>query len=285
AKKSSPDKDGVRIAELNEDSYKYLLWDHKPLTDFWQIGSGKARRLQRALMFTMGDVAERSLIDEEWFYKTFGIDGEILVDHAWGIEPVTMSDVKSYKSDSQSMSNGQVLPRAYEYDETCLVMREMIDVLCRNMYEKNKVSSSFSWWVSYDYRSLEKVPGYNGPVSTDFYGRLHPGHSKGTISLVSATNSAASVTAQVMEQFEQKTDHRLLFRRLGICANDTHEYNGIYQLNMFTDYEDQARERRMQWAMQKVRHKYGNNAIIKGMDLLDGATTIDRNNQIGGHSK
>ncbi|MBQ9707803.1 MAG: DNA methylase [Firmicutes bacterium] len=285
AKKSSPDKDGVRIAELNEDSYKYLLWDHKPLTDFWQIGSGKARRLQRALMFTMGDVAERSLIDEEWFYKTFGIDGEILVDHAWGIEPVTMSDVKSYKSDSQSMSNGQVLPRAYEYDETCLVMREMIDVLCRNMYEKNKVSSSFSWWVSYDYRSLEKVPGYNGPVSADFYGRLHPGHSKGTISLVAATNSAASVTAPLMEQFEQKTDHRLLFRRLGICANDTHEYNGIYQLNMFTDYEDQARERRMQWAMQKVRHKYGNNAIIKGMDLLDGATTIDRNNQIGGHSK
>lgn len=160
AKKQPADKDGVRIAELNEDSYKFLLWDHKPLTDFWQIGNGKARRLEKAYMFTMGDIAARTQWDEEFFYKTFGIDGEILVDHAWGIEPVTMADIKSYKSDGHSLSNGQVLSRPYKYQEARLVFREMIEVLCTDMFSKNLVTQGCSWWVSYDYKSLEVCPSY-----------------------------------------------------------------------------------------------------------------------------
>ena len=181
AKKKPPDKDGVRIAELNEDSYKFLLWDHQPLTDFWQIGPGKARRLNKAYLFTMGDVAAKTQYDEEWFYKTFGIDGEILIDHAWGIEPVTMKDIKSYRTSNNSLSNGQVLPRPYKYSEARLVLIEMIEVLCADMFAKGVVSPAFSWWVSYDYKSLEAFPGYDGPVSVDFYGRLHPCHNNGTV--------------------------------------------------------------------------------------------------------
>ena len=147
AKRSKADKDGVRIAELDEDLYKLLLWNHKPLTDFWQIGTGKAKRLEENLMFTMGDIAERSLWNEEWFYKTFGIDGEILIDHAWGIEPVRMCDIKNYKSNSNSLSNGQVLPRPYEYQQARIVFKEMIDVLCSDMYRKNLISKIYTWWV------------------------------------------------------------------------------------------------------------------------------------------
>lgn len=184
AKKQPADRDGVRIAELNEDSYKFLLWDHKPLTDFWQIGNGKARRLEKAYMFTMGDIAARTQWDEEFFYKTFGIDGEILVDHAWGIEPVTMADIKSYKSDGHSLSNGQVLSRPYKYQEARLVFREMIEVLCTDMFSKNLVTQGCSWWVSYDYKSLDVCPSYDGPLSMDFYGRIHPKHSNGSSPVV-----------------------------------------------------------------------------------------------------
>lgn len=168
AKKQPADRDGVRIAELNEDSYKFLLWDHKPLTDFWQIGNGKARRLEKAYMFTMGDIAARTQWDEEFFYKTFGIDGEILVDHAWGIEPVTMADIKSYKSDGHSLSNGQVLSRPYKYQEARLVFREMIEVLCTDMFSKNLVTQGCSWWVSYDYKSLDVCPSYVVPPKMFF---------------------------------------------------------------------------------------------------------------------
>ena len=248
AKKSPADKDGVRIAELNEDSYKYLLWDHRPLTDFWQIGPGKARRLARGFMSTMGEIADRSLYDEEWFYKTFGIDAEILIDHAWGIEPVTMRDIKSYRSDSHSLSNGQVLPRPYRYGEARIVFSEMIEGLCADMFMKNLVSPAFTWWVSYDYKSLEACPSYDGPLTIDFYGRL-----------------------------------QLLFRRLGICANMTSADDGIYQLNLFTDYDALEREKSIQRAMLTVRRRYGPNAIFTGKDLLEGATTLERNLQIGGH--
>lgn len=149
AKKAPADENGVRIAELNEDSYKYLLWDHKPLTDFWQIGSGKARRLEKAAMYTMGDIAARTQWDEEFFYKTFGIDGEIIIDHAWGIEPVTMEDIKSYKSEGHSLSNGQVLSRPYKYEEARIVFKEMIEVLCADLFAKKLVTPRCSWWVSY----------------------------------------------------------------------------------------------------------------------------------------
>lgn len=283
AKKQPADKDGVRIAELDEDSYKILLWDHTPLTDFWQIGIGKARRLERAYMFTMGDVARRTQWDEEFFYKTFGVDGEILIDHAWGIEPVTMADIKAYKSDGHSLSNGQVLSRPYKYQEAKLVYREMIEVLGTDMFSKNLVAQCFTWWVSYDYKSLESCPLYDGPLSIDFYGRIHPKHSNGTVRLPSLTNNIQIITPPMLKSFDTRTDHRLLYRRLGVCANDVKEDSGIYQLDMFLNYEELERDRKLQGAMLQVRKKYGPNALFKGMNLMPGATTLERNQQIGGH--
>ena len=285
AKKAPADKDGVRIAELNEDSYKYLLWNHRPLTDFWQLGPGKARRLQNAYMFTMGDIAERSICDEEWFYKTFGIDGEILIDHAWGIEPVSMYDIKHYHTSAHSLSHGQVLPRPYTYDEARVVFTEMVDVLCCDMYAKNIVARGFTWWVSYDWKSLEVCPDYEGPVVLDFYGRLHPKHSGGTVRLQEKSNSFEQISSAMIAQFESKADHRLLFRRIGVNAMDTAIDHGVFQLNLFTDYGALERERRIQGAMLDIRKRYGKNAVVKGINLMKGATTIERNEQIGGHHK
>ena len=283
AKKMPPDKDGVRIAELNEDSYKYLLWEHRPLTDFWMVGPGKARRLEKAYLFTMGDIAERSQWDEEWFYKEFGIDGEILIAHAWGVDPVTMADIKNYRSDSHSLSSGQVLPRPYGYDEARNVFSEMIDGLCTDMYLKTVIAPAFSWWVSYDYKSLEACPDYEGPVIPDFYGRLHPKHSNGTVRMPSETNSVSTVLPRILESFDLKTDHRLLYRRLGICAENIRSDSSFYQLSFFTDYEYLEREKRLQGALRELRSKFGRNVVFKGNNLLDGATKLERNKQIGGH--
>ena len=283
AKKAPADNDGVRIADLNEESYKTLLWPHTPLTDFWQIGRGKARRLESNMMFTMGDVAERSQIDEEWFYKTFGIDAEILIDHAWGIEPVTMQHIKNYKSDNHSLSNGQVLPRPYKYEEVCIVLKEMIDILCYDMYKKNLVSSKFTWWVSYDYKSLEYCPHYDGPLAIDWYGRLHPAHSTGTVNIRTATNTSKLIIDAIMKDVIAKCDHRILFRKLGICACNVKSDGGCYQMDLFTDYEAINKEKQIHGALLNVRTKYGPNAILKGINLLEGATTRERNEQIGGH--
>ncbi len=283
AKKAPADRDGVRIAALTEESYRYLLWDHKPLTDFWQIGGGKAARLQTNHMYTMGDVAERSQWDEEWFYKVFGIDAEILIDHAWGVEPVTMYDIKHYKSDNHSLSNGQVLPRPYRYEEACVVLREMIDVLCCDMYRKNLISSRFTWWISYDYKSLEYFPAYDGRLAIDWYGRLHPAHSNGTVRIPVATNTAKLVTERIMADVDRKSDHRILLRRLGVCACDVSCDEGMYQMDLFTDYELLDKEKKIHAALLEVRTRYGANAVLKGMNLLEGATTKMRNEQIGGH--
>ncbi len=283
AKKAPADRDGVRIASLTEETYRTLLWEHRPLTDFWQIGYGKAARLEKNHIFTMGDLAERTQWDEEWFYKTFGIDAEILIDHAWGIEPVTMYDIKHYKSSNHSLSNGQVLPRPYQYEEACIVLREMIDILCCDMYKKNLVSSRFTWWISYDYKSLEFFPAYDGRLSIDWYGRLHPAHSNGTVRLPVATNVPGIVTEGIMADVDKKSDHRILLRRLGVCACDVTCDEGIYQLDLFTDYEALSREKQLHAALLEVRTKYGANALLKGLNLLEGATTKMRNEQIGGH--
>ena len=283
AKKAPPDKDGVRIAELNESSYCFRLWNHKPLTDFWQIGPGKANRLQKNYMYTMGEVALRSVQNEEWFYKEFGIDGEILIDHAWGIEPVRMRDIKSFRPSRNSLSNGQVLPRPYKFAEARVVFLEMIDVLCGDMYRKNLVSRVFTWWVSFDWKSLEECPNYDGPLSIDFYGRLHPKHTNGTVRFTSATNSYAAVSQSMAEAFDKKVDHRLLIRRLGVNADKTTSDDGIYQLDLFTDYEALKREKAIQGAMLEIRQRYGKNAVVKGLNMLEGATTMERNMQIGGH--
>ncbi len=283
AKRSPPDKDGVRIAELNEDSYKYLLWDHQPLTDFWMIGPGKARRLERSSLFTMGEVARRSQYDEEWFYKNFGIDGEILIAHAWGIDPVTMADIKAYHSDSHSLSTGQVLPRPYKYEEARTVFQEMLDSLCEDMFAKTLVSPKFTWWVSYDYKSLEACPHYEGEVQIDFYGRLHPKHSNATVTMPMDTNSVSVIAPLLLSSFDEKTDHRLLYRRLGICAEQVRGDSRFYQLNFFIDYEALEREKRLRKALGEVRSRFGANALFTGKNLLEGATQLERNTQIGGH--
>ncbi len=283
AKKAPPDKDGVRIAELNEDSYKFLLWEHRPLTDFWQIGPGKTRTLHNAYMYTMGDIAERSIYDEEWFYKTFGIDAEILIDHAWGIEPVRMYDIKHYHTRAHSLSHGQVLPRPYGHEEARIVFTEMVDVLCAEMFTKNIVSDGFTWWVSYDWKSLEVCPDYEGPVVADFYNRLHPKHRGGTVRLRERTNSFQLIHTAMIRQFDAKTDPRLLYRKIGINAMDISSDQGAFQLDLFTDYAALDRERRIQEAMLDIRKRYGRNAVVKGINLMKGATAMERNQQIGGH--
>ncbi|MBE5905243.1 MAG: DNA methylase [Lachnospiraceae bacterium] len=283
AKNAPADKDGVRIAYLNEDLYKFRLWNHRPLTDFWQIGNGKARRLETNMLFTMGDIAEKSQIDEEWFYRTFGIDAEILIDHAWGIEPVRMCDIKNYQSDSSSLTNGQVLPRPYTYKEARTVFKEMVEVLCTDMYKKHVVSDQFSWYISYDYKSLEVCPHYDGPLTVDYYGRLHPKHASGTVRLPHETSIPGEVRQAMLLAFDAKTDHRLLFRRLGVNAGNLQPDNGIFQLDLFTDYDALDKERRLQRATSEVRTRYGENAVLKGMNFLEGATTRERNKQIGGH--
>ncbi|MCR5344518.1 MAG: DNA methylase [Lachnospiraceae bacterium] len=282
AKKAKPDKDGVRIAFLDENTYRAKLWEHRPITDFWQIGRGKARTLENNFIFTMGDIAERSQWNEEWFYKIFGVDAEILIDHAWGIEPVRMCDIKNYRSDNHSLSNGQVLSRPYEYNEARNVLCEMVESLCFDMYQKGIVSGKFAWYVGYDYKSMESCPAYDGPIVIDSYGRVSPKYSKGVITL-EPTNAAKEVIPLIAESFDKLTDHRLLYRRLNIAACDTKEDSGIVQLSLFTDEEEKKREQRLYAAMSKVRARFGANAVLKANDLLSGATSIERNNQIGGH--
>ncbi len=283
AKKKKADMYGVRIAELNPESYRYLLWNHRPLTDFWQIGRGKARRLYAAALFTMGDIAEKSQYDEDYFYRTFGIDGEILIDHAWGEEPVTMREIKAYKPQRNSLSNGQVLPRPYEYAEARIIFREMVDVLCADMMEKGIVASVFSWYIGYDYKSLEHCPSYSGPMAVDFYGRLHPKHSGGIVRLRSKTSAVSLIADAMLDSFDRKTDHRLLFRRVGVNAAETEADENAFQMDLFTDFDAISREQTISRAMLEIRRKFGKNALVKGFNLLPGAMTIERNTQIGGH--
>ena len=285
AKKQPADKDGVRIAELNEDSYKFLLWDHRPLTDFWHIGPGKARRLLKAGMTTLGDVAQRSQWDLEWFYKEFGVDAEILVDHAWGFEPVTMADIKGYRSSANSLANGQVLQRPYEFKEARLAFREMIDLLAMELFEQDFTTKSLTFWVSFDPKSLEVCPHYDGPVSIDFYGREHPKHVNGTINLYNRTNDTNILLRSLLKAFDEKVDKRLLVRRLGINANDIKKDDGMYQLNLFTDYRALDKEKKIQKALLEVRSRYGANALLKGNTYLEGGKTRERNMQIGGHAR
>ena len=283
AKKAPPDKDGVRIAELDEDKYKILLWDHRPLTDFWMIGSGTARKLENRAMFTLGDVATAAIYDEGQFYKMFGIDAEILLDHVWGIEPCLMSDIKSYKNKSHSLSKGQVLSRPYAYDEAKLVFTEMVDLLATDLLSQNLTAGGLSFWVSFDPKSLEECPLYDGPVSIDFYGRLHPCHVGGSFKLRNRTNSNQEIMSLLLDAFTKKVDRRLLIRRLGIAAQDTRKDDGMYQLDLFTDYNALEKERRMQRALLEVRQKYGSNALLRGFNYMNGGTARERNLQIGGH--
>ena len=283
AKKSRPDSNGVRIAELDEDGYRMLLWEHQPLTDFWQIGPGRARRLITHGMYTMGDVAAVSLSNEALLYRLFGVDAELLIDHAWGIEPTTMRDIKAYRSDGHSLSTGQVLPRPYRFEEALVILREMADNLAAGLVSGRLQAVSVTWWISFDPVSLEENPDYAGPVCLDFYGRLHPVHAGGTVRFPSPTASAREIRTAVAEAFRSNVDPSLSVRRIGLSANDVRGETGVSQMDLFTDYTARDRERELQRAMLALRKKYGSNALFKGLNLLEGATAIERGRQIGGH--
>ncbi len=260
--------------------YKRLLWPVKPLTAFWQMGEGKTRRLAKYGILTMGDIARTSVEDEEFLYRLFGIDAEILIDHAWGIEPCTLADIKAYKPRAHSLSVGQVLPRPYAFGEGRLVFSEMVEQLSMDLVKKGLATDCLTFWVAFDPVSLEKCQ-YDGPLAVDYYGRLHPKHTNGTVRLRTRTSSARVLREALLAAFDARVDQQLYLRRLGVAACDTH--NECVQLDMFTDYAALESEAQVQRAILSIRRRYGGNAILKGMNYLDGATARERNTQIGGH--
>lgn len=283
AKHMEADADGVRIAELNEYTYRKLLWDHKPITDFWRIGGGTARRLANNHMYTMGDIARRSLTDEERLYQIFGIDAEILIDHAWGIEPTTMEDIKSYKPSTNSLSSGQVLSTPYPVDKAKIIVREMTELLVLDMVRKHVVTDNITLDINYDRENVDNGK-YKGELQVDHYGRLVPMHSHGTANLNKHTSSTALIVNALMELYDRIIDEELTVRRVTLSANNLKKEEDNYeQFDIFTDPEKEEQEKRLQNAMLSIQDKYGKNAILKGTNLLDGATTIARNGQIGGH--
>ena len=309
AKHIPPDENGVRIAELDEMSYRRKLWSHRPLTSFWRVGKGYAKKLESCGIYTMGDVARCSLgkpgdyYNEDLLYKLFGINAELLIDHAWGWEPCTMADIKAYKPESNSIGSGQVLQSPYEFEKAKLVVREMTELLVLDLVEKNLVTNQLTLTIGYDIENLsdpERRKQYHGPVTTDQYGRSIPKHAHGTANLDRYLSSTKLITGARLNLFDRIVDPKLLVRRITITANRVIDEKAAQrkdeyqQLDLFTDYkaeevrqrEEQTeleREKRMQKAMLDIKHKFGKNAILKGMNLQEGATAKDRNSQIGGH--
>ncbi len=283
AKHMEADKDGVRIAELDEMSFRRLLWDHKPLTDFWRIGKGTARRLAKLNIFTMGDLARESLYNEEYLYKIFGIDAEILIDHAWGIEPTLMKDIKSYKPKGTSLSSGQVLSEPYTTEKARIIVSEMTDLVVLDMVKKGFVSDSFTLTICYDRENVDNG-SYNGDIQLDYYGRLVPAPSHGTANFGDHIDSSKKIISSVLELFDRIVMKGISVRRIYINANNLKKASDTYrQLDMFTDIKEEEQEKSLQKALLEIQDKYGKNAILKGTNFLDGATTRERNSQIGGH--
>lgn len=309
AKHVAPDENGVCIAELDEMSYRRLLWNHRPLTDFWRVGNGYRTKLEEAGLYTMGDIARCSIggpgdyYNEELLYKLFGINAELLIDHAWGWEPTTIDLIKAYKPDTNSISSGQVLQCPYDFMKGRLIVREMTDLLVLDLVEKGLVTDQMVLTIGYDIENLsnpEIQKKYRGKVKTDRYGRKVPEHAHGTVNLDRRTSSTKLITDAVMELYDRIVNPELLVRRVTVAANHlveestAAEEQNFEQLDLFSDYEAIAKERekenvklekerKMQEAMLAVKKKYGRNAILKGMNLQEGAMTIERNQQIGGH--
>ena len=309
AKHIPADKDGVRIAELDERSYREKLWDHRPITDFWRVGRGYARRLEKHGLYTMGDIALCSVgrpsdyYNEALLYKEFGINAELLIDHAWGWENCTMADIKAYRPESHSLSSGQVLSRPYSFQEGRLIVREMTDLLVLDLVDKGLVTDQMALYVGYDSASLATPAGqerYRGPVARDYYGKPVPKPAHSSINLSGPTASSRTIIEAVTALYERIVNPGLLVRRINVVANHVICEDLILtqtppeQLNLFTDYgalekkqaAEQAakmRERNMQRAMLEIRRKFGKNAILKGMNLEEAATARERNRQVGGH--
>lgn len=308
AKHIEPDIHGVRIAELDEMSYRRLLWNHRPLTDFWRVGHGYQKKLESVGLFTMGDIARCSLggdndyYNEDLLYHMFGVNAELLIDHAWGWEPTTMDLIKSYQPETNSISSGQVLQCPYDAEKGKLIVHEMTDLLVLELVEKKLVTDQMVLTIGYDIDNLsddKKKNSYQGEVTTDHYGRKVPKHAHGTENLVCRTSSARIIIKAVMKLYDQIINPNLLIRRVTVTANhllDETEMvdETVEQMDLFTNYAELEREReeekkwlskerKLQEAMLSVKKKYGKNAILKGMNLQEGATTMERNHQIGGH--
>jgi len=308
AKRVPADKDGVRIAELDEMSYRQQLWDHRPLTDFWRVGRGYAKKLEAHGMFTMGDVARCSLgkptdfYNEDLLYKLFGINAELLIDHAWGWEPCTIADIRAYRPDSNSIASGQVLQGPYPSEKAKLVLKEMADQLALDLVDRGLVADHIVLTIGYDIENLrdpERRAAYSGEVTTDHYGRAVPKHAHGTTRFEQATSSSKRIISAVMELFERVVDSRLLVRRINITAGnvvpeDSLPEQDAEQLSIFENYEEKKqrqaeetagleREKAVQQAMISIKKRFGKNSIVKGMSFEEGATAMDRNGQIGGH--
>lgn len=305
AKHIKPDGDGVRVARLNEMTYRRLLWSHRPLTDFWRVGRGYAKKLEAHGLYTMGDVARCSIgrstdfYNEEFLYRLFGLNAELLIDHAWGWEPCTISDIKAYRPECRSIGSGQVLQTPYSFEKARLVIREMADQLALDLVERDLVTDKLTLTVGYDRINLlnpEQRRQYRGAIAKDPYGREIPRHAHGTVNLENPTSSTKAILGAVSALFDRIVDHDLLIRRLCLTANrvlsaDKAADAPVWeQLDLFAgDTEPKcraaalARERRIQTAVLDIRKKYGKNAILKGMNLEDGATARERNRQVGGH--
>ncbi len=309
AKHIPADENGVRIAQLDEMSYRRQLWSHRPLTDFWRVGRGYARKLEAHGLYTMGDIARCSLgkpgdyYQEELLYELFGVNAELLIDHAWGWEPCTMADIKAYRPQNSSVGSGQVLQCPYPFDKARLVVREMADMLALDLVDKGLVTDQLVLTVGYDIDNLKDSDlrkQYRGEVTTDMYGRQIPKHAHGTINLNGHTSSSRQILQGVTELFDKIVDQKLLVRRINMAAEHViPEYQAenktqFQQMDLFTDYEalsrkqekedaEREREQKMQKAVLEIKKKFGKNAVLRGMSLEKGATARDRNCQIGGH--
>lgn len=309
AKHVEPDADGVRIAELDEMSYRRKLWSHRPITDFWRVGQGYAKKLADHGLYTMGDIAKCSigksneLYNEELLYRLFGVNAELLIDHAWGYESCTMEEVKAYRPETSSVSSGQVLQCPYTFEKARLVVKEMTDQMVLDLVDKKLVTDQVVLTIGYDIENLtdsKRRSRYKGQVTTDRYGRKIPKHAHGTANLEKQTSSTSLITRTVMELFDRIVNEELLVRRITITANKLVGEETIkhtedsQQLDFFTDHEAQRKkqeaeeadledEKHLQQAVLGIRKKFGKNAVLKGMNLQEGATAKDRNGQIGGH--
>jgi DNA polymerase V len=291
AKHEQADADGVRIAALDEDSYKALLWDHRPLTDFWQIGSGITRQLEKVRLYTMGDIARCSLggptdyYNEDLLFKLFGVNAELLIDHAWGVEPCTMADIKRYRPSTNSTGTGQVLQEPYSFEKGKLIVREMTEQLVLTLVDQHLVTDAIVLHIGYDRESLEKVR-YTGIITTDHYGRRVPKSAHGTANLGAPTASTRSILQAVLQLFDEIVDPSLLIRRVNVTAIRVLPEDSVPdQLDLFSDQDREKKEKSLQRTILQLQRRYGKNTVLKGHDLQEGATLRDRNNQIGGHRK
>lgn len=303
AKHIPADKDGVRIAELDEMTYRRQLWNHQPLTDFWRVGRGIAQKLEKYGIRTMGQIARYSIDREELFYRLFGVNAELLIDHAWGWEPCTIDMVKAYRPENNSLCNGQVLSHAYDYKKARIVLMEMADAASLDLLDKHLVTDQLVLTVGYDTSSMADpyiMKAYQGEIKTDRYGRKVPKHAHGTANLKHFTSSSSIISKTATELYDRIVDHNLMIRRLSLTTN--HVINEkqakikatSVELDLFTENEQNDREtqeennrlkkeRRIQKTLLEIKKKYGKNTILKGLNFEDGATARLRNNQIGGH--